>query len=58
MDPLTYYRNKVQRKTENVVALAESGCDAGTLSLIIADLREAVTDLAYEARATRKGVAS
>jgi len=58
MDPLTYYRNKVQRKTENVVALAESGCDAGTLSLIIADLREAVTDLAYEARAKRKEVAA
>jgi len=58
MDALAYYRNKVQRKTIDVVALAESGCDAGTLSLMISDLREAVTQLAAEARATRKGVAA
>ena len=58
MNAVTYYMSKVQSKAIDVAALAESGCDAGTLSLAIADLRNAVTTLALEARATRKGVAA
>ena len=58
MNAVDYYMSKVQSKAIDVAALAESGCDAGTLSLAIGDLRDAVTDLAAEARATRKGVAA
>jgi hypothetical protein len=46
--------NNVQRKAEDVAALAASGCDAGTLSLAIGDLRDLVTELAAAAREQRK----
>jgi hypothetical protein len=44
----------VQRKAEDVAALAASGCDAGTLSLAISDLRDLVNNLAAAAREQRK----
>jgi len=56
MYDVNYYMSKVQSKAIDVAALAESGCDAGTLSLAVGDLRDAVTELAAEARATRRGV--
>ena len=56
MYDVNYYMSKVQGKAIDVAALAESGCDAGTLSLAVGDLRDAVTELAAEARATRRGV--
>jgi hypothetical protein len=58
MDAATYYVSRIQNKAIDVATLAKSGCDAGTLSLAIADLRDAVTDLALAARATRKGEAA
>jgi hypothetical protein len=50
----TAQMNNVQRRAEDVAALAASGCDAGTLSLAISDLRDLVTELAAAAREQRK----
>ncbi len=58
MDAATYYVSRIQSKAIDVATLSLSGCDDGTLSLAIADLRDAVTDLALAARATRKGEAA
>ena len=55
LDQITdHHMFAVQRKATDVAALAASGCDAGTLSLAISDLRDAVTALAAAAREQRK----
>jgi hypothetical protein len=50
----THMMNKVQARAIDVAALADSGCDAATLSLAISDLRELVSEFAAAARDCRK----
>lgn len=58
MNAVTFYSQKVQMQAVDIAALASSGCDASTLSLAISDLRDAVSELAAEARDCRKHMAS
>ena len=46
----------LQLRAIDVAALASSGCDAGTLSLAIGDLRDIVSEFAQSARDLRKAV--
>jgi len=54
----THMMSKVQARATDVAALAESGCDAGTLSLAISDLRDMVSEFAAAARECRKASAA
>ena len=51
---LKYHHNKIYRQLIDVMTLAESGCAASVLSLAISDLRQLVSDFAFDARETRK----
>jgi hypothetical protein len=53
----THLMSKVQARAIDVAALASGGCDAGTLSLAIGDLRDMVSEFAQSARDLRKEAA-
>ena len=53
----THLMSRVQSRAIDVAALASSGCEAGTLSLAIGDLRDIVSEFAQSARDLRKEAA-